>query len=91
MAGKARLGFAVRPRTPEERSEAKVPSGLMVENASGPAARSGIQRGDIVLAVNNQPVSSVSDVRRLIGGNARSVALLVEHDGAKIFVPVELG
>jgi serine protease Do len=89
--GKPRLGLAVRPLTPEERSEAKVPGGLMVENVTGPAAKAGIQPGDIVLAVNNQPVSSVSDVHRLIAGDAKSIALLVEHDGAKIFVPVDLG
>jgi serine protease Do len=68
-----------------------VPGGLMVENVTGPAAKAGIQPGDIVLAVNNQPVSSVSDVHRLIAGDAKSIALLVEHDGAKIFVPVDLG
>jgi serine protease Do len=89
--GKPRLGLAVRPLTPEERSEAKVSNGLMVENVTGPAAKAGIQPGDIVLAVNNQPVSSVSDVRKLIAGDAKSVALLVEHEGAKIFVPVDLG
>jgi serine protease Do len=37
--GKARLGLAVRPLTSDERSQANVSGGLVVENATGPAAK----------------------------------------------------
>jgi serine protease Do len=90
-AGKARLGLAVRPATPDERAQAKVSGGLMVENVTGPAAKAGIERGDIVLALNGEPVTSVAQLKELVTKGGKHVALLIQHNDAKIFVPVELG
>jgi serine protease Do len=88
---KARLGVAVRPLTPDERAQANVSSGLLVEQASGPAAKAGIEAGDIVLALDGQPVNSVEQLRKLIADSGKHVALLVQHNDAKVFVPVDLG
>jgi serine protease Do len=88
---KARLGVAVRPLTPDERAQANVSSGLLVEQVSGPAAKAGIEAGDIVLALDGQPVSSVEQLRKLVANSGKHVALLVQHDDAKVFVPVDLG
>ena len=91
-SGKARLGLAVRPLTPQERQQANVSDGgLLVEQASGPAAKAGIQPGDIVLALNGQSVSSAAQLRQLVGQDGHHLALLVQHDDAKIFVPIDLG
>jgi serine protease Do len=89
--GKARLGLAVRALTPEERSQAQVPGGLVVENASGPAARAGIEAGDIVLALNGEPITSVTQLRERVAQSGHHVALLVQHNDARIFVPLDLG
>ena len=51
----------------------------------------GIQAGDVVLAVNGQPLSSVDQLRALLKNHPRQVALLVRRDGETIFVPVPLG
>jgi len=85
------LGLAVRPLTPEERREASVASGLVVEEVSGDAARAGIQAGDIVLALNGTPVKSVDELRALIGKSKKNVALLVQRGDATLFVPVQIG
>jgi len=85
------LGLALRALTPEERRMAKVESGLVVESASGPAARAGIEAGDVLLAINGRPVQSMEQVRSVLQGKPKSVALLVQRDGEKIFVPVNLG
>jgi serine protease Do len=85
-----KLGLALRPLTPDERRQSKL-EGLLVENASGPAARAGINPGDVVLAINGKPVTSVEQVRSVIEGKPKSVALLIERDGERIFVPVNLG
>ncbi|MGE5865644.1 MAG: Do family serine endopeptidase [Rhizobacter sp.] len=85
-----KLGLALRPLTPEERRQSKL-EGLLVENASGPAARAGINPGDVVLAINGKPVTTVEQVRSVIEGKPKSVALLIERDGERIFVPVNLG
>lgn len=86
-----RLGLAVRPLTPEEQREADVHGGAVVEDVSGPAARAGIQPGDVVLAVNGTPVTSVEELKSLVGKAGDHVALLVQRGEARIFVPVELG
>jgi len=65
--------------------------GLVVAGASGPAARAGVQQGDVILAVNNQPVKSVEQLRRLVDKAGRHVALLVQREDAKVYVPVDLG
>ncbi|MFC1994921.1 RIP metalloprotease [Chloroflexota bacterium] len=46
-----------------------------------PAARAGIETGDILLAVNGKPVRNIGDVNRYIHLNlGNEVAILVEHD-----------
>jgi serine protease Do len=86
-----KLGLAVRPLTPEERSQAGVPGGLLVEQASGPAADAGIQPGDIVLSADGTPLDSVNELRNVVRKHKDVIALLVQHGDARIFVPVQLG
>jgi serine protease Do len=88
--GQGQIGLALRPLTREERSQAKVDHGLVVENAAGPAARAGIASGDVLLAVNGKPVNSVADVKKVLASKPKSVALLVDRNGDRIFVPVNL-
>jgi serine protease Do len=85
------LGLALRALTREERREAKVEQGMVIENVSGAAARAGIEAGDVLLAINGKPVQSIDEVRGVLKGKPKSVALLVQRDGEKIFVPVNLG
>jgi serine protease Do len=87
----AKLGLGLRPLQPQEQRAAGVESGLVVERVAGPAARAGIERGDVLLAVNGKPVASVEQVREVMKAQPKSVALLVQRDGQQIFVPVPLG
>jgi serine protease Do len=86
-----RLGVAVRPLTPEEKSSASVSHGLLVQQSGGAAASAGIQPGDVILAVNGRPVTSIDQLKQMISGAGNSIALLIQRDNAQIFVPVELG
>ncbi len=90
-ADQGRLGLAVRPLTAEERRQLDVKSGLVVQNASGAAARAGIRAGDVVLSVNGEAVNSVEQLRGLVAKAAKRVALLIQREDAKLFVPVDLG
>ena len=85
------LGLALRPLTQQERNERSLDHGLIVEQASGPSARAGIQPGDVVLGIDGQPAHSVDQIRSVVRGHPKSVALLIEREGQKIFVPVKLG
>ncbi len=91
LAGQGRLGLALRPLQPQEEQQAGVPSGLLVESVAGAAARAGIAAGDVVLAVNGTAVRDVEQVRAIVAKSAKSVALLIQRDGDKIFIPIRLG
>ena len=60
-------------------------------DVAGPASRAGIRPGDVLLALNGRAVSTVEDLRKLLDGAGKHVALLVQRNDARIFVPVELG
>ncbi len=85
------LGLALRPLTKAERQQSRLDQGLMVEDANGPAARAGIEAGDVLLAINGRPVQSIEQVQSVLKEKPKNVALLVERDGERIFVPVRLG
>jgi len=88
-------GLALSDLSDAQRSELKVAGGVLVENVQGAAARAGIRRGDVILAVNNQDVKSVEQFNQMIGqfDKGRIVALLVRRGSNSLYVPfrVEVG
>ncbi len=91
-ADTGQLGLAVRPLTADERREAEVAGGLVVEGVNGPAARAGLQPGDVILALNGKPVKSVEELRALTGkSSGKNVALLVQREGGRRYIAVPLG
>jgi serine protease Do len=88
---RGQLGLALRPMTRQERTERSLDHGLIIEDVAGPAARAGIQPGDVLLGIDGRPADSVDQVRSVVHGHPKSVALLIERDGQKIFIPVKLG
>ncbi len=85
------LGLAVRPLDRDEMRAAGVDHGLLIDGVSGPARLAGVEAGDVLLALNGQPVKSVEQLRALLGKQSHQVALLVSRQGQQIFVPVKLG
>ena len=77
-----KLGLALRERGN---------GGLLVEGVSGPAARAGVAPGDVVVAINGQPVQTIEQIQGVLKRQPRQVALLVQRDGETIFVPIKLG
>ena len=86
-----KLGLALRPLQPQEKSASGIKDGLIIQDVGGAAARAGVQAGDVLLAVNGTPVSSVEQVQHALAGSEKSVALLLQRGGERIFVPVRLG
>jgi len=64
---------------------------VVVEEVAGPAAKAGVRQGDVIVAVNNTPVKSPEQLRELIGKSGKTVALLVQREEARIFIPVTIG
>ncbi|MGZ8197672.1 MAG: PDZ domain-containing protein, partial [Burkholderiales bacterium] len=83
------MGMSLSELTDAQRKELKVEGGVLVNEVQGAAARAGIRRGDIILAVNNQDVKSVEHFRELMGAveKGRIVALLVRRGGNSLYVP----
>ncbi len=86
-----KLGVAVRALSAEERTALGGKDGVVVESVTGPAAKAGIQRGDVILAVNGTPVKTVDELRNVVGGAAKSIAVLVQREDAQLYVPVNIG
>ena len=87
----AKLGLALRPLDPNERRQSGIASGLVIEDASGAAATAGVQPGDVLLSINGRAVTSVDQVRDVVGKATKSVALLIQRGADKIFIPVRIG
>jgi serine protease Do len=86
-----KLGVSVRPLGKDEAKQLGAEGGLVVEQASGAAARAGVQRGDVILGVNGKAVSSVEDLKAAVDAAGRNAAVLVKRGDARLFVPVQIG
>lgn len=95
--GSPRLGMALSNLTPDIRDELNLPrsaKGAVVTgvNQDAAAAAAGIQTGDVIVSVNDQPIDNAGDVKKAVANaessGRKSVLLLVERDGNKIFVAV---
>ncbi len=86
-----RVGLTLTELTREQRRELKVEGGVLVEDASGAAARAGLRPGDVILAVNNREVKSVAEFNKILDETKRrSVALLVRRGEGSIYIPLRL-
>jgi serine protease Do len=85
-----KLGLSVRPLTSDEKQEVGH-GGLVVENVNGPAALAGIQPGDVIISVGSSKVTTVEGLQRSVEKAGKNVALLIERNGQKLFVPVRVG
>jgi len=87
------LGMQLRPLTSSELKKLSLENGLLVENiAEGPALRSGIKAGDVIVKVRGQAVSSIAGlsdtIRRLPTG--KPVPVLVRRGAAALFLALRL-
>jgi len=82
------LGLAVRPLTGQERSQAEVDNGLLVEAVQNPSAAAGVQPGDILLKAGSESLSSVADLQQVAQRTHGEVALLIQRQNARVYVPV---
>jgi serine protease Do len=85
------LGLSVRPLDPAEKQQADTQGSLVVEDVTGPAARAGIQPGDIILGVNGTRVRTAAELAAAVGKRTgRYVSLLVQRGGNQSFVQVRV-
>jgi len=84
------LGLVVEGLTPEMRQNLEgVDGGVVVTQIESDAAyRAGLRRGDVILKINNRPITDVTDFNEIVEemDSSRSVALLVYRDGTTSFI-----
>jgi serine protease Do len=86
-----RAGLTLQELTSEQRNSIGVDHGLGVIDAAGAAARSGIQRGDIILAINDIPVTTLAHFENQIKDQAgKSIALLIKRDADTLYISLKL-
>jgi len=88
----AQFGLTLSDLSDAQRKELKLSGGVLVEGAQGMAARAGVRRGDVILAVNNQDVKSVEQFNQMMGqfDRGRIVALLVRRGGNSLYIPFRI-
>ncbi len=86
-----RAGLVVSELSAEQKRQLGIRAGVLVEDASGAAARAGIQPGDIILAVSSRPVNSARELAQLLNqAGRRIVALQVRRGEGVVIVPLRL-
>jgi Do/DeqQ family serine protease len=90
-----KLGLDLQPLTPETARQLQLPpntKGMLVTNVdpSGPAADAGVERGDVILSINRQPVEKFEDVTAALekAGN-RPLLLLIARGDQTLYLTVQ--
>lgn len=93
-AGRGVLKVQVAALTPEQREQAGIDSGgvMVVGVADGPAARAGINAGDIILKVGDRVVESPEQLAGIAQKlpHGKPVPLLVQRDDIRLFLPLTI-
>jgi len=85
-----KLGLSVRPLAADERKSADTEGYLLVEDVTGPAAQAGVRPGDVILGVNGKAVKSVAELKNATANGSKTVAILLEREGAQLFLPIRI-
>jgi serine protease Do len=87
-----RLGLVVSELNDQQKTELQVEGGLIVEDLKGSAARSQLQRGDVILAVGNTEVHSAAQFNEALKKEPRGrvIALLVRRSEGTVYVSIKM-
>lgn len=84
---RSKIGVIIQPLTPELAKHFGVKKGVLVSQVmkDGPAEKAGIKSGDIIIAVNDKPVSKISQLQKYIMRNppGTKVKITIIRDGKK--------
>ena len=89
----SRMGIAVSELNADQLQELQVSGGLLVENVTGSSALgAGLQQGDVLLAIGNIQIRSLSQLNTLLKQvpKGHNVALLVRRGDSASYVAIRL-
>jgi hypothetical protein len=85
------LGLQIREVPPAAQKALGVTSGVMVTRVRGPARRSRILPGDVIVGVNQAPVSGVEEFNKVVAAQTHgTVGLLVRRAEADLYIALDI-
>lgn len=90
-----KLGLNLQPLTPQISRQLELPAdttGVVVTEVdpNGAAAQQGIDRGDVIMEINRQPVASLDEVKAALDKSGDNpILLLISRKGQTIFLTVK--
>lgn len=84
------LGWRLRALTNQERGLLGLAGGVWVDSVSALSAQAGLRAGDVLLAINLKPVLSTDEVHRAVRERPLQLALLIDRDGTRMFIPLSM-
>jgi serine protease Do len=85
-----RLGLLLGSHRSGENSKSDHDVGLLIQAVNGAAERAGVQPGDLLLAIDGIMVGTFDQANAAANQSGKSVALLLQREGMKIYVPLRL-
>jgi serine protease Do len=84
------LGLVVTDLPEDRRQQLRLKGGVIVKTSEGPSARAGLRAGDVILALNNQDVTTAKQFSELASrlDRARTHVLLIRRGDSAQYVPV---
>ena len=93
QSGETRIGIAVVDLTDAQREGMGVDGGVLVQQVgAGAGADAGIRRGDVIVNIDNKPVSSASEFRKLLTNmdDGAVVPVLVQRRQGPVFLAIRI-
>jgi serine protease Do len=86
------LGLQLRELPAAQAKSIGLAFGLMVTKVGAPADRSRVLPGDVIVAVDQTPISSLEDFNRLVGSHTGAiVGLLIRRAESDHFIALDVG
>jgi serine protease Do len=89
-----KLGINLEPLTPELAARLQIPTdtkGLIISNIDpNGSAAAGLNRGDVIMEINRQPVETIEDARKILdGAGDKTLVMLVSRRGQTTYLTVK--
>jgi serine protease Do len=89
----SRLNMSVTDLTPQQRREAGITHGVLVQEVGpGPAADAGIRPGDVILQLGPEPITSAAQLRQVVKRlpAGRHVPVLIRRGQGALFLALQI-
>ena len=84
-----KFGLHIADLDDNAKEQLKIDSGVLVTASAGVSQLAGIVPGDVVVSVNNKPVTTAAQMKSMIG-SSKTAVLLVSRGGQQMFITLSI-